>query len=921
MFENAASYDVRFAVNLGEARRDMGLLRGEWARTTGAMSTESLRAAVAQEKLDRALARNGSDSLAARKATLAYRQEMQAIASQAGHTSTALAGEEHSLGRVAKGAIAGSGALGSLRRAAVFASSSFLGGYGLVYAIRSTVEAAKEQEVALAHLDQALRTTGDTSVAVQRQARAGIAELRRASGFTDNEITESLAAFIRRYGDVNQALRANAIAADVARAKNISLADAQTLVMRASFGNPRSLRILGIELTKTTANTDRLKQTTAHASAAQIAAAKAADQQANEVAALDAVQTKYHGSLQRFLTTSAGKQATFNADLTRAKEIIGAGLLPQLNVYLERGDKWLTQMTDSGRLQRDVNHLLSDGETVVHDIGHAFDLARGLVHGFDAALGHSGDTLHLLVGLLIANKVLGFAKAFGSDLLPILRTTIGAGQQTRASLIGIGTGGRTAAASLEGSFAGVGGEIDSVKARVMQLQAQIDALHGKTVIVNVDENVVGTGAGAGGGGGGLPPIIAPGRGGGLFGRGRGRSGVVDRISRYTGQGAANAEGAAARGAGLLGGTLGLLGSIAVVSLGTIPDKGSTQSITGFGDLNVQAHWAADGSFFLISYIDPVSRKRHFPTRFFDKNTSKSDIATFIRAELQAKYPFLSKKAAATEQRGVDSPTRQFGGAPAPHTRTGGGGGGSLVLGLSYQEQNALLRAQATPGSGDDRRVLEHQLGILNRALGQKGLTPAQVNALLGSRNDALSQIGSIDDTNKQAAAEAERKRRDAAKKAIAAEQHARRKHIERLTEVPAELRIEEANATAHNASAQRLVAIYEQEKKALERQVAQLRAIGASKDDIAKLREHEAQIERKIDAASKKKKTDSRANVNEFLQAFESVLSENGPNYFAPPAASTARPVPDVHFHYQAPTPDLQREARQAKLAVQLAFE
>src|SRR4051812_44625336 len=115
---SGASWDVRFGVNLGQFRADMRDVRVEYARTTGSMSTESLRAAVAQEKLDRVLAHSGADSYAAKRATLAYRNEMEALARDAGHTSRALAAEEHQLGRVAKGAIAGSGALGSLRRAA-----------------------------------------------------------------------------------------------------------------------------------------------------------------------------------------------------------------------------------------------------------------------------------------------------------------------------------------------------------------------------------------------------------------------------------------------------------------------------------------------------------------------------------------------------------------------------------------------------------------------------------------------------------------------------------------------------------------------------------------------------------------------------------------------------------------------------------
>lgn len=361
----ALEADVVFNAVTGRASEEIEQLRQEYTRTIGQMDERALRASVAQDKLARALSRNSIESAQVKRATIAYRQEMAALDGQARRTTGTLAHEERLLSRFSRGALAGSGVLGKFSRAAAFASTSLLGGFGLTYALRATVSAAEEQQVALGHIQTALQNSGKS----WRQYRGFIEEALtaqvRATGFTDNELAESLAGFIRRYGDVNQALRANAIAADVARAKNISLSDAQTLVMRASFGNPRSLRILGIELNKTTANYDRLVATNKHATKAELDAAKAADTHASELAALDAVQARYHGNAQRFLKTTAGRQQLFNAEVDRTKELVGTALLPTLDRFLDRGTRWLSQTKNQQRIQRDTNKAVHDGRVVL----------------------------------------------------------------------------------------------------------------------------------------------------------------------------------------------------------------------------------------------------------------------------------------------------------------------------------------------------------------------------------------------------------------------------------------------------------------------------------------------------------------------------------------------------------------------------
>jgi hypothetical protein len=392
----AAKADIEFVATTGQAKAGIAELRTLYEQSVGKMDTDALRLQVAQDKLNRTIQRSGPQSTAAMRATVAYRREMAALDAEARHTTVDLAREERTLSQFTRGALVGSGALGKLHRAAIFASGSLLGGFGLTYGLRSTVDAAREQEVALGHLETALAASGKNWHAYRGRIDEALNAQIRATGFTDNELAESLAAFIRRFGDVDKALHANAIAADVARAKNISLADAQTLVMRASFGNPRSLRILGIELTKVTANYDQLIATNKQAAKAEIDAAKAADLRASELAALDAVRAKYHGNAARFLKDDAGRQALFNAELDRGKEIIGAGLLPTLSRYLDKGTAWLSQEKNQQRLQRDTNEVLHDTGIVLHTLSSLIGPLAGDFRTFGKAVGGTENEIKLL---------------------------------------------------------------------------------------------------------------------------------------------------------------------------------------------------------------------------------------------------------------------------------------------------------------------------------------------------------------------------------------------------------------------------------------------------------------------------------------------------------------------------------------------
>lgn len=263
-----------------------------------------------------------------------------------------LASSNREFGRFGRGALVGTGALGGLGRAAAFASSAFIGGAGLTYALKSTVDAAEEAQVVQGQLENALDNLGisfaENRVAIEERTQA----LSQMSGIDDELVTRTFTNFVRRTGDVTKALRLNAIAIDVARGRNISLESASSLVTRASLGMAGALRRVGI----------------------------AAQEGATATQLLELLQRKYAGSAERYGQTAAGAQERFSVALENTQEIIGEAVLPALTRALNKATEWLNETENQQRIQNAVNKTVEKGSD-------AFDFLAAAIGGASDAYG------------------------------------------------------------------------------------------------------------------------------------------------------------------------------------------------------------------------------------------------------------------------------------------------------------------------------------------------------------------------------------------------------------------------------------------------------------------------------------------------------------------------------------------------------
>jgi hypothetical protein len=396
---NVARADVEFRAETGKFEADVTQAKRIYNDSVESMSTATLRMSVAQEKLDRAISKFGPESLQARSAAVVYRKELNAVQEQADHTTRSVRRNHNEMVRAGRGAIAASGAFKGLGNALFFASSSFAGAFGIIYALRSTIKAAQVAQVSMTRLSVAVKNAGFAWQDHRKEIIDTIEAQAKLTSFDDEELQDSFSRAIIRTKDLSEAFRLNGLAADYARASGRSLEQSMTLVLRASLGQTASLKRLGIEAEKVTTNTDKFRAAGVKVTFAQRQEAKALDAKATKLKIIAALEAKLAGQSGEFAKTAQGRQERFNKVLEDTQEIIGLALLPTFTDLLTRFSEWLDKMNKSGDLQRKMNELLRDGGTAAHILAEGLKAINAVVGPLVRNVGGLQNAIELAIGV------------------------------------------------------------------------------------------------------------------------------------------------------------------------------------------------------------------------------------------------------------------------------------------------------------------------------------------------------------------------------------------------------------------------------------------------------------------------------------------------------------------------------------------
>lgn len=163
------------------------------------------------------------------------------------------------------------------------------------------VKAAMGAQVEMA----AFETTMKTIPGVTKEATNAILERANAAiklGFDDEEAANVMAKLYQRTGDVNQAMKLNQLAMDLARAKGVSLAQAGDMIGMVMSGAGKALKQYGIEI----------------------------DETLGPMAALEQLQGKVGPQAEAFSSTLQGQMEALKQMGSSVMEAVGEKIIPIL---------------------------------------------------------------------------------------------------------------------------------------------------------------------------------------------------------------------------------------------------------------------------------------------------------------------------------------------------------------------------------------------------------------------------------------------------------------------------------------------------------------------------------------------------------------------------------------------------------------
>ncbi len=275
------------------------------------------------------------------------------------HLGHGLGAAGQDVNRFSRGVLAGSGALGHFGRAAVFASSSVLGGYGFIFALKALIKSASTMQ----------EETEKTGVVFSKNAgdvQRWAGSLATSFGVSEGEALKAAGTFgnmLRplHFGSAAAAAmskRLVELAADMASFNNASPADVLAALQSGLSGQVRPLRQFGVFLSQTRIQTE--------AYADGIAKQGATLSQAQKVQASYNIILKdtklAQGDVARNTGSLSVSQSKLTAALQDSEAIIGRALLPSLVDLSNRAATYLDKLNKTGRLQRDVNQAVKDAK-------------------------------------------------------------------------------------------------------------------------------------------------------------------------------------------------------------------------------------------------------------------------------------------------------------------------------------------------------------------------------------------------------------------------------------------------------------------------------------------------------------------------------------------------------------------------------
>lgn len=196
-----------------------------------------------------------------------------------------------------------------------FAKVLAVAGVGVVGGLTAAVFAAADAQVKIAQFDATLKSIGNVSEDTRKKLLTASEAVTRL-GFDDETAAISMAKLYQRTGDVNEAIKLNALAMDLARDKHLGLEQASNLVGQVLAGNGRVLKQYGIDIKET----------------------------ASPMEALAELQNRVSGQADAFSQTFKGQMEVFKETFGNFLEEVGTPLLGFVTKIIAGFLSWVDAM-------------------------------------------------------------------------------------------------------------------------------------------------------------------------------------------------------------------------------------------------------------------------------------------------------------------------------------------------------------------------------------------------------------------------------------------------------------------------------------------------------------------------------------------------------------------------------------------------
>jgi hypothetical protein len=373
---------------------------------------------------------------------------------------------EGHVGKAGRGALSASGAFRSLGRSVAFASSSFLGGAGLVFALKQSVGAASD-------LHEQLNKTDVVFGSSARTVKSWSATTARSLGIAQHESLGFAATFgnllhpmgIARDRAAKMSIQFVKLAADMASFNNASPEDVLRALQSGLAGQVRPLRQYGIFLDQARIKAEALRLGLLQGKVSQQAAGIAVEQ-------LSVAQAKYNKALkdygpnstqavsahvalekaqaavnkaaagttgtltqqQKVLATTsiimrdskdaqgdfartsgglANQQRILSAEIKDTEAAIGTALMPTVLRLTKELTNWLGQSKNQERIQRDVNRAVQTAGDIISAATPFVKNIAGSFQAFAKAVGGTKHAFEILFALGVVGKLRAISVALG----------------------------------------------------------------------------------------------------------------------------------------------------------------------------------------------------------------------------------------------------------------------------------------------------------------------------------------------------------------------------------------------------------------------------------------------------------------------------------------------------------------------------